>query len=118
MDRRHAAVEKYLVERLGHLRDDLELESNHFFVGISQLACGADTLFTRACLRAVRQPIPQRIFLPQHRELFLAAVGSKGTPDFTPDENAEAKSLLKYAVRFFPKTKAAEEAKKLLEENP
>ncbi len=34
--------------------------------------------------------------------------------DQKPDE---AKSLLKYAVRFFPKTKAAEEAKKLLDEN-
>lgn len=89
-----AAVEDYLVGRMGRLRDELGLRANHFFVGISQIACGADTLFARACLRGVPQPIPQRFFLPQPRELFLSAAGSNGTPDFTPLERAEAERLL------------------------
>jgi predicted ArsR family transcriptional regulator len=36
---------------------------------------GADTVFTRAC-RSL--DIPQRIFLPEHREAFLNAVGRDG----------------------------------------
>jgi hypothetical protein len=85
-------VEHYLTERLNRLREELNLERNYFLVGISQIACGADTLFTRAC-RSRR--IPQRIFLPQHRDAYLSAVGSDGiTADFTTNERKEAELLL------------------------
>ena len=92
--RRHTAVEQHLIQQLERLRDELRLESNHFLVGISAMACGADTLFSRACRNMSPQPIPQRILLPQHREQFLSAVGSDGIPDFTADERAEVESLL------------------------
>lgn len=87
-----AAVEQYLTELLARLPLDLKLDANHFLVGISQIACGADTAFTRACRT---QKIPQRIFLPQHRENYLSATGTDGVADFTPDERAEAESLMR-----------------------
>jgi hypothetical protein len=86
-----AAVEDHLKQRLAQLPTELRLGSNHFLVGISQVACGADLHFTRVC-RDLQ--IPQRIFLPQHLQAYLTAVGSNGTPDFTPGERAEVETLM------------------------
>ena len=88
-------VERHLMGCLAQLREKLDLHANHFLVGMSQIACGADMLFTRACLQAMPQPIPQRIVLPQHRAAYLSAAGSDGTLDFTEEEQAEAEALLK-----------------------
>ena len=72
------------------LRDKLGLQPHHFLCGISQIAIGADMVFTRACREL---NIVQRIFLPQHRHEFLHASGDQG-PDFTPEERAAAEELL------------------------
>ena len=80
---------QHLARRLA----DLELPDNHFLVGVSQIACGGDTLFSRACA-AQAAPIPQRIFLPQHRADFLSAVDSNNTPDFSTAERAESETIL------------------------
>lgn len=72
----------------------LRLAPHHFLCGISQIASGADMLFAQACARL---QIPQRIFLPQPIEDYLAAVGSGGEPDFAPKERAEAKRHLESA---------------------
>jgi hypothetical protein len=69
---------------------DLGLADHHFFCGISQLAVGADTLFTRACAKAGWL---QRIFLPQPREDFLAAVNDRNEPDFTPSQREQANTF-------------------------
>ena len=87
----HDAVEQHLAESLDALAKELRLSPHHFLCGISQIACGADTLFTRAC--RTRQ-IRQRIFLPQPADDYLSAAGSSGLPDFTPEQRAEAESLL------------------------
>ncbi|KFI23212.1 hypothetical protein [Nitrosococcus oceani] len=84
-------VEQYLVKSLGELPRQLKLSSHHFLCGISQIACGADTLFSRACQTL---QIPQRLFLPQPAGDYLAAASSSGTPDFTPAQRREAESLL------------------------
>ena len=78
-------VERHLMGCLAQLREKLDLHANHFLVGMSQIACGADMLFTRACLHAMPQPIPQRIVLPQHRAAYFSAVGSDRTLDFTEE---------------------------------
>ncbi len=57
------------------LPQDLDLADQHFLFGISQMAIGADMIFTRAC-KVVS--VPQQLFLPQHREDYLAATGSRG----------------------------------------
>jgi len=87
-------VERYLIDMLSQLPHELELHPNHFLVGMSQIACGADLLFTRACLHARPQSIPQRIILPQHRQAYLLATDSDGIADFSADERAQAVSLL------------------------
>jgi hypothetical protein len=84
-------VLEYFSTRLGELPGELGLKPGHFLCGISQIACGADSIFTRACRD---RRIPQRIFLPQHRDAYLSAIGSDGKPDFTSDERKEAESLL------------------------
>jgi hypothetical protein len=86
---REEAVVQHLTRRLA----EIKLPDNHFLVGISQIACGADTLFSRACA-AQAAPIRQRIFLPQHRADFLGAVDSDNKPDFSTAERAEAESIL------------------------
>ena len=73
------------------LPEILKLEPHHFLCGISQLAIGADTLFTRTC---AAEGIPQRLFLPQPHDVFLSAMALDGTPDFTDDENQVAAGLL------------------------
>jgi hypothetical protein len=86
-----AQIQKYLVEQLEGLPKAHHLSKAHFLCGLSQIAVGADTLFTRAC-RELKWP--QMILLPQPRADFLNAVGSNGQPDFTPDERTEAEYLL------------------------
>jgi hypothetical protein len=84
------AVQEHLAHRLRALPEELRLSGAHFFCGFSQLAVGADTLFTRACRDL---GWPQRFLLPQHREEFLGARGSDGQPDFTDAERTEAREL-------------------------
>ena len=86
-----ADAEVWLADRLAKIREELALDDNQFFVGISQIACGADTIFSKVCSK---QSIPQRIFLPEHRDQFLSAVEPNGNPDFTVKQHAEAEELL------------------------
>ncbi len=79
------AILRSLPERLG-----LAADGPHFFCGISQIAIGGDTAFTRACEEV---GFLQRIFLPQPLDSYLTAVGSAG-PDFTPEQRRKAESLL------------------------
>lgn len=79
-----------LVERLRELPAALGLTALHRLCGVSQLAIGADTLFTRAMMAL---GLPQRLFLPQARDAFLAA-GSTSEPDFSADERATALALM------------------------
>ncbi|MGF6939332.1 hypothetical protein OKW41_008494 [Paraburkholderia sp. UCT70] len=85
-----AQVSDALMDRLRELRAALGLSPHHFLCGVSQIAVGADTLFTRACQTL---GIAQRVLLPQEREDYLAAVGTEG-PDFTPEEEQVARGLL------------------------
>jgi hypothetical protein len=86
-----AETETWLEQRLATINSEIRLEDNQFLVGISQVACGADMIFSRVCQK---RSIPQRIFLPQHRDLFVSAVSKDGTPDFTPRQRAEAEAIL------------------------
>lgn len=88
------SVEKHLTQRLRSLRDpggELRLRPHHRLCGISQIAIGADTLFTRACATL---GIPQRILLPQNRDEYLNAVNSRGDRDFSDAQRDEAIRLL------------------------
>lgn len=87
----HDAVRRHLTERLRALPAELGLSDRHFVCGLSQLAIGADTLFTRACRDL---SWTQRLLLPQHREDFLSAAGADGTPDFTDGQRQAARELL------------------------
>ena len=78
-------IEDHLAAVLEALPETLGLAKKHFLCGISQIAIGADTLFTRACARL---GISQRIFLSQHRDAYLAAKCENGTPDFTEAQAA------------------------------
>src|SRR5271170_2188760 len=55
-------VQRLLRERIERLRIELKLTERHFWCGISQIAIGGDTVFTRVCQEL---EIPQRIYLPQ-----------------------------------------------------
>jgi hypothetical protein len=85
-----AELTRRLAERLVALRGELGLTC-HFLCGISQAAVGGDVAFMRACddLR-----IPLRIFLPQPREEFLAAVSHEGVPDFSSATAGEVRELM------------------------
>jgi uncharacterized membrane protein YqjE len=85
----HDAVHQALVERLQRLASELGLGGSHFFCGLSQLAIGADTIFTRS-LQTLGWP--QRLLLPQNREDFLSAAGANGAPDF----NAQARDAARH----------------------
>lgn len=85
-----AAILPQLSAFLQELPDQLGLSTLHFLCGVSQIAVGGDTLFTRACQAAA---IPQRIFLTQTTDEYLQAVGSKG-PDFTDAQRLIAIQLL------------------------
>lgn len=85
-----AAVASQLHDALADLPRLLGLSNMHFLVGISQMAAGADLLFSES---AARLGWGQRVFLPQQRDAFLAAVGSEG-PDFADADAARARTLL------------------------
>ena len=80
-----------LTEHLQRLPTKLGLGPHQFLCGISQIAVGADFAFTRACGAL---DIPQRIFLPQPADAYLAAIGSSGSADFPPEERGVALDLL------------------------
>ena len=75
---------------LAGLAGTLNLGPQYFFTAVSQLAVGADTVFTEL---VAELGWPQRILLPQPRAEFLAAAGSAG-PDFLPEQRAHAEQLL------------------------
>lgn len=79
-----------LIDRLQSLPQRLGLGRQHLLCGVSQLAVGADTLFTRACQT---MGLPQRLLLPQPVEAFLAA-GAPGQPDFSVDDRERASHLM------------------------
>ena len=87
-----ASVIQQLVEKFGALRAELSLHSGYFFVGISQLAVGADSVFSDACAQA---GIPLRVFLPQTRDEYLAGRGSKGA-DFNAQERLDAEARFEH----------------------
>ena len=87
----HSAVEEHMRGVLRELPRVLGLSPKHFLCGVSQIAIGADTVFTRAC---AAEGIRQRIFLPQHRDEYFKASEPDGTGDFTAQEAAEAKRLI------------------------
>jgi len=73
-----------------NLHQTLQLSPQVFFTAVSQLAVGADTLFTEL---VAELGWPQRILLPQARDEFFAAAGSAG-PDFQPEDLRRAQALL------------------------
>jgi hypothetical protein len=87
-----AALQDQLTARLRSLFTELRLTERHFICGLSQLAIGADTIFTRS-LKALGWP--QRFLLPQNREDFLAAADSKGRPDFDSAQREIAHELFR-----------------------
>ena len=97
LDENHVqqVVETYLRERLKKLHLELGLSERHFFCGISQVAIGGDAIFASVCGSL---QIPVRVFLPQHRDAYLDAVGASGTPDFSPVQKAAALGLLNSPV--------------------
>ena len=89
-DEFHAAVRQHLTESLNQLPQALGLSGRHFCCGLSQLAIGADMLFTQACQDLAW---PQRVLLPQQREDFLNAKSAGGKPDFDETERQQALAL-------------------------
>lgn len=87
----HAALEAQLRARLVALRAELGLGPAHVLCGVSQVAIGADMLFTRAC-RDLQ--LPQRVFLPQSRDEYLSALEGTEAPDFEQRQRQEAEQLL------------------------
>ncbi|HET9978726.1 MAG TPA: hypothetical protein VFQ20_14905 [Burkholderiaceae bacterium] len=85
-----AELRDALVGRLAELPGHLGLAPQHVMCGVSQLAIGADAVFTEACGAL---GLPQRVLLPQPLAAFLAA-GDAGDPDFTPAEQDAARALL------------------------
>lgn len=83
-------IERRLGDEIDRLRDALSLQPHHFLCGLSQIAIGADTLFARVC---AERRIAGRIVLPQPLDHYLAAVNSKGVPDFNADQIQEAERL-------------------------
>ena len=87
----HDQIQEHLTARLARLPEELSLTPQHFLCGISQIAIGADSLFTKACASL---SIAQRIFLTQGRNEYLDAKSPKGTPDFSEAEKQSALDLL------------------------
>jgi hypothetical protein len=89
-----AGFEAEVQEKFQQIMDDevdkLNLGSQLFLCGISSLAVGGDTVFTKACQA---RGMVARVFLPQPREEFLNATGANGA-DFTAAEQAVARNLL------------------------
>ena len=83
-------VVDYLADCMKRLRSELGLSEHHFFCGLSQIAVGADTAFSRACA-ALR--IPQCLLLPQSLDNYLDAVSGRGVPDFSAAQKVRARAL-------------------------
>lgn len=81
---------RQLQQILQKLPTALGLSPQHFLVGVSQLAAGADLLFSETIAGL---GWGQRVMLPQLVDDYLNAQGSRG-PDFTPAEQARARALL------------------------
>lgn len=80
-----------LVAQLRRLPAILGLSEHHMLCGVSQIAIGGDTAFTRACkLLGLRQ----RVLLPQYRDEYLAASSADGKPDFGASDQELARDLL------------------------
>jgi hypothetical protein len=86
-----AEIQQHIEAVLAALPGRAGLGETAFLCGVSQVAVGGDLLFARSCARL---DIPQRIFLPQHRDEYLTAIGSNGLPDFSPAERAAAERAL------------------------
>jgi hypothetical protein len=90
-----ADFEAKVQEQFQQILDDevgkLNMGPQLFLCGVSSLAIGGDTVFTKAC--QARGIVVERVFLPQPREEFLKARGSDGE-DFTEAEQAVARNLL------------------------
>lgn len=80
-----------LIERLREWPLRLGVAADRSLCGLSQVAIGADTLFTRACAALGWR---QRVLLPQPPAEFLDA-GESGEPDFNAEERATAQALLR-----------------------
>ena len=80
-----------LTARLRQLPALLGLSERHFVCGVSQMAIGADTLFSRAC---VALGWWQRVLLPQWQDAYFAAVDDDGVADFSPAQASLARELL------------------------
>lgn len=80
-----------VVERLRAWPQRLGVAADRPLCGLSQLAIGADTVFTRACVALGWR---QRLLLPQPTAEFLDA-GEPGEPDFSAEERATAHELLR-----------------------
>lgn len=90
-----AEIEEILRVALLDLRRELGLSRAHFLAGVSQIAVGGDTLFTRCCGPEGRAGLAmQRVMLPQPIDAYLTAEGSSG-PDFSPAERETARQLLR-----------------------
>lgn len=74
------AVQDWLKARVERLGEELGLSQSHFLCGVSCLAAGADTVFTKVCQDL---QIPQMLFLPQTLTEFLLATDSEMNPDFS-----------------------------------
>lgn len=83
-------LQKILEGCLKRLESNLQKNHSYFLCGISQLAIGADTLFTKACREL---NIPQRLFLPQPWDEYVNAINSKGEADFPDGDKTEACQL-------------------------
>ena len=80
-----------LTERLARLPALLGLTEHHLLCGLSQVAIGADTLFSRSCTALGWW---QRVLLPQWLDAYLGAVDADGRPDFSGPQAATARELL------------------------
>ncbi len=80
-----------LTERLTRLPALLGLTEHHFLCGLSQVAIGADTLFSQSCAALGWW---QRVLLPQWLDAYLGATDASGTPDFSPEQASTARALL------------------------
>jgi hypothetical protein len=94
-----AEFEVFLTKTLLELPEMLGLSPNHRLCGVSQVAIGADMVFTRVCHKlhgeSDGRDFKQRILLPQPTEGFLTATSEKGTADFTTEQATAARNLLK-----------------------
>lgn len=80
-----------LTARLRRLPALLCLSDRHFVCGVSQVAIGADTLFSHACLTLGWL---QRVLLPQWPGAYFTAADDDGTPDFSHTQATLARDLL------------------------